>query len=230
MGDSRDEAIIKNVSASGNVNGTATVGGLVGDHDGRIQASSTNTSVNGDARVGGIAGVNDGGIITNVSASADLNGGGNTGGLVGTNDPTSQLSNGISSGNVNGSFNVGGVVGKNLATVGNTFSHASVTGDSSTGGVAGESTDDATVVHSYWDRQAVGQDTSAGNATALSTNQMTGTAAKTNLTGFAFGNIWRTQPDGYPRLTVLTDTNDENGDTDIKLMLIMTAQSTTQRF
>jgi PKD repeat protein len=225
VGDSRDEAIIKNVSASGNVNGTATVGGLVGDHDGRIQASSTTTSVNGGARVGGIAGVNDGGIITNVSASADLNGGGNTGGLVGTNDPTSQLANGISSGNVNGSFHVGGVVGKNLATVENTFSLASVTGDSSTGGVTGDSTDDATVIHSYWDEQAVGQDTSAGNATALSTNQMTGTAAKTNMTGFAFGNIWRTQPDGYPRLTVLTDSNDENEGADISITAAIDADN-----
>lgn len=213
VGESLDDTTIRNVSVDGYVNGTDSVGGLVGENNGEIQTASANTAVNATKAAGGLVGTNSGGIITNVSANAVVNSEGSAGGLVGINSPTSQLSKAVANSTVRGNFNVGGAVGKNLATIENIYVVGSITGNTAIGAITGENTDDGTVIQSYWDEQAVEQDTSAGSGMALSTNEMTGPAATTNMTGFDFGDVWQTEPSSYPSLIALNSPQQENADT-----------------
>lgn len=51
----------------------------------------------------------------------------------------------------------------------------------------------------YWDTEVTGH-SSASKGTGLSTSQMTGTNAESNMTGFDFESVWSTQSDSYPEL------------------------------
>jgi PGF-CTERM protein len=101
---------------------------------------------------------------------------------------------------------VGGLVGWNdEGTVRNAFASGSVTGSSEVGGLVGYSPE-GTVQESYWDVDTTGQPTSDGG-TGLTTAQMTGEAARTNMTGLTFGTVWETRPGDYPALIALSGTD-----------------------
>jgi hypothetical protein len=208
----------------------SNVGGLVGYNsvgyhgDGAIRNSTASGNVTGDNNVGGLIGYNNDSVIQNSAASGDINvtitdfhSQSNVGGLVGNNRGTIRntisssdiiISNTIVGGPIN---SVGGLVGANKGTIRDTLVVGSMTlrGDTFTwpesGGVVGfNAQDQGTVEDSYWDRDATGQSTSAGNATDLTTAEMQGPTAGSNMSGLDFVNTWQVT-DGYPELRVLSE-------------------------
>jgi hypothetical protein len=105
----------------------------------------------------------------------------------------------------------------NAGTIRDTFAVGTVSGSVNVGGLLGSNTaseTDATgtVEQSYFDTTVSGtsQSESAGNATGLTTAEMQGQAARTNLSGFEFGVDWQTQtdPPDYPVLISLQQGTD----------------------
>lgn len=209
---------VENGSASRSVTGGARVGGLVGvNRDGTVATASATASVNGSGgassesstSVGGLIGTNSGGSVENVSASGPVTGSFSVGGLIGLNAarPDSEdgtVTNAWASGTVSGERQVGGLVGGNdpRGTVRDAFAVGSVTGSNEVGGLVGNNL--GGVSDSYWDQDATGQTTSAGEgAIGLTTAAMQGDAARQNMDGLAFGTTWRTVSDEYPELIEL---------------------------
>lgn len=157
--------------------------GLIGETSSTAVISNvtlTNASIRGNQRVGGIVGSNGGGTISNSSTN----------------------------GTVRGDW-VGGVVGQNSmgGEVSHTYSTMKVTADStSPGGVVGNSDPDASVTDSYWDESVSGQTSSSGSpdSNGLTTSEMTGVAAETNMVGLDFDSTW-TATTGYPALQLAVD-------------------------
>jgi hypothetical protein len=193
--------------ATGKVNGTksGTVGGLVGSNfEGMVLDSYSTGNVSGNRQVGGLAGENRG-IVNSSYATGDVSGSGfGVGGLVGVNIDRGEVSDSYATGNVSGSrFSVGGLVGTNdNGTVNSSYAIGSVSGNALVGGLVGSNS--GTVTDSYWDVNTTGQTASAGspNASGLITDEMTGSAAESNMTGFDFTSTWETvtNPDDYPIL------------------------------
>jgi The GLUG motif len=153
-------------------------GGLAGTiYHCTISNSYSSGNVTGSAGVGGLVGTNFG-TVNNCYATDNITGGIYVGGLIGVNMGT--VSKCYSTGNVNGTTCVGGLLGQNglvdesnnryTGTVGDSYSTASVTGNSSVGGLVGYDYD-GTVSISFWDMETSGQATSAGG-TGMNTTQM----------------------------------------------------------
>ena len=215
VGNNDANVTVTAVTASGSVNGSDQVGGLIGLNEGIIAASTAVGNVSGSRKVGGLVGSNDGketdsGIITRSTASGEVTGTDIVGGLVGVN--SGEVRNATASGNVSGMEYVGGLVGyNNEGTIGDTFATARVTGSDDVGGLVGLNTSKETIRDSYWDEQVTGQATSDGNAVGLTTAEMTGEAARTNMSGLDFETAWRVT-DGYPELRVSERDDSDGGD------------------
>ncbi|WP_197431283.1 VWD domain-containing protein [Halorubrum sp. CBA1125] len=202
-----DFGTIENATATGNVSGTSYIGGLVGDHGGIIENAEATGDVDGSSYVGGLSGGNFEGTIAEATASGSVDGNTSVGGLSGDN-LNGTVENVSASGPVNGSETVGGLVGENSGTIRDAFVTGEVTGSVETGGLVGMNAIEGvagTIRDSYWDEEATGQAVSPGNATGLTTAQMIGEAARTNMSGLEFGTAWRTQADGYPVLLARSD-------------------------
>ena len=106
------DGIIRNSYATGSVNGTDFLGGLIGSNYGTITNSYATGSVNGDSDVGGLVGYNRYGTITNSYATGSVTGTIKVGGLMGIND-YGTITNSYATGTANGNDNVGGLVGFN---------------------------------------------------------------------------------------------------------------------
>ncbi|MDS0259232.1 Ig-like domain-containing protein [Haloarcula sp. S1CR25-12] len=194
---------VENSSASATVTGSTNVGGLAGTTGSELRNVSADGTVRGNTSVGGLVG-SLGGDARYATANATVTGTQSVGGLVGTiGSSSARVVDAYATGSVTGSRQVGGLVGTiddNATDVLNrTYAVANVSGDSETGGLVGAVGSTGTV-YSYWDTQATGQADSAAG-TGLTTAQMTGTAAPTNMTGFDFVVTWETRPDGYPVLS-----------------------------
>jgi hypothetical protein len=174
----------------------------------------TNLDIQGDIYVGGLVGYTKGGaIITNSYSSGDVSGDDHVGGLVGANTNTT-IEKSYSHSNVSGNNAVGGLVGDNNngANIMETYSTGLVTGNTNVGGLVG--TDYATVTDSYWNSEISTQSTSASSATGLTTAEMTGSAAETNMVNLDFTSVWRTvsasdadsSADSYP---IILDSSEE---------------------
>lgn len=190
---SNSNGLVKNVTATGNVNGSEEAGG-----------------VGGSVRVGGLIGTNSG-TIRGATTTGNVNGSFSVGGLIGIN--AGSISFAKATGNVTGEDAVGGLAGQNRkGIIENTFAVGAVSGSDSVGGLIGlQSLSGASTHNSYWDTEATGQSTSAGNTTGLTTDQMIGDAARNSMSEFEFGTVWEIQTDGYPRLLsppVDTETDD----------------------
>jgi hypothetical protein len=213
-----NDGAIRNVTASGSVTATGNLtGGLVGDNRETIRNASASGRVSGKNLVGGLVGANfENGTIRGATASGNVSGENGVGGLIGSNIKT--VTTAAASGSVTGSRNVGGLIGFNSGIVRDTFAVGvvSVPGDVDVGGLVGNNTDldenAATVTNSYWDTEATGQSTSDGAATGLTTVQMQGQAAATNMNGLAFDTSWQiqTDPGDYPTLIVRTQFPDSD--------------------
>jgi PGF-CTERM protein len=191
---------VENVTLSGgSIVGADATGGLAGFVNGNVTGSGARVTVTGDRGVGGLVGsVGYAGLVTRSFANGSTVAGVDAGGLVGKNSGGT-VAESYATGAVEGGGVTGGLVGRNdrEGTVRESWAAGTVTGSRSVGGLVG--TNEATVNASYWDMDVTGQEESAGG-TGLTTAVMTGNAAKTNMTGFAFGSVWRTRPIGYPVL------------------------------
>ncbi|WP_281194588.1 GLUG motif-containing protein [Halorubrum sp. F4] len=215
------QAIITDSSASGTVSGEDTVGGLVGNNaEATVSRSSATAAVSSSDEAGGLVGSNSGN-VSRSSAAGNVTSSGEAGGLVGSN--SGNVNRSSAAGNVTGTENTGGLVGSNSGRVIASFATVSVTGEEYVGGLVGRNPGTVsgsyaagpvtgseqvgglvgsrgTVTASYWDTRATNQQTSAESATGLDTSQMTGEAARTNMSAFEFGTVWRTQSGDYPAL------------------------------
>ncbi|MCJ7450170.1 MAG: hypothetical protein MUP58_00320 [Candidatus Nanohaloarchaeota archaeon QJJ-9] len=141
--------------------------------------------------------------LTNV----DITGKGDTGGALGVNN-RGTISNIYTTGNVVGEHRVGGLVGTIYGSgVYSSFSTGSVSGDSSVGGLVGQNS--GSVSDSYAVGSLVGyNDGGSVDGSALSTSEMQGSAAESNMSSLDFTSKWTTvlssdsdaTSDGYPIL------------------------------
>lgn len=233
------DGTITAATASGSVNGTGVVGGLTGSNQGAISDANASGSVTGSefGDVGGLVGRN-AGTITAATASGNVTGigdsGNSIGGLVGGN--TGTITNTAASGRVSGSSNVGGLVGKNDGggnrdggTIRESFAVGLVSGENGVGGLAGSNIayDGTTgsIFESYFDSRTTNQPPSE-NVTSLTTAQMQGEAARTNMTGLDFETTWRVT-DGYPALRAFSETAPGEGPPDAGTALTVNASASS---
>jgi hypothetical protein len=218
----KNAGTVKNASAKGDVTGDFRVGGLVGQIDGgTVENASASGNVTGNFEVGGLVGLNNGGTVENASASGSVIGDNEVGGLVGFS--TGDILNASASGSVTGSNNeVGGLVGENNGgTVENAFASGSVTGSEDVGGLVGAN-GDGTVEFSYFDSTesgtglttAIGADFgSSTELISLTTSDMQGDNAETNMDNLDFQNTWKTVTGDYPELRSNRETQQSQTET-----------------
>lgn len=138
VGDNENGSDITNSYATGAVNGTMSIGGLVGFNDSSVIANSYAAgAVRGtNFFIGGLIGENYG-TITDSHATGTVNGGSGTGGLAGYTDEYSVITNSYATGAVVGINSVGGLVGDNRGTITDSYATGTVEGADSVGGLAG---------------------------------------------------------------------------------------------
>jgi len=136
------------------------VGGLAGENSGDITRCYSTGIVNGSTSVGGVVGYSLGGTLTCSFSTAKVSGSSYVGGLVGEHWGTA-VTNCYSSGAVSGRSIVGGLTGGNWGTIANCYSTSKVSGTDSVGGLVGARTW-GVVTDSFWDIQTSGQTTSVG--------------------------------------------------------------------
>jgi len=198
VGVNRPNGTISESYATGSVEGGSSAGGLVGFNWGTVSDSYATASVKGSLVVGGLVGENHG-TVGQSYTTGTVSGSDGVGGLVGNNAGRT-ISNSYATGSIEGDENVGGLVGSNSgSTVKKSYATGSVEGNENVGGLIGFQQESGTASNSYWDVEATGQSTSAGG-TGLKTSQMTGSAARGNMTGFDFNNTWASKPNEYPML------------------------------
>jgi len=200
------------------VNGNYKVGGLVGENilSSNITQSYSTGAVSGNSDVGGLVGHNrDSSNITKSYSHSNVSGDSPVGGLVGENVYGGSITQSYSTGAVSGNSDVGGLVGENRdsSNITKSYSTGLVSGNSDVGGLLGYN-DDSTVKDSYWNVETSNKSTSAGSAIGLTTADMTGSEAATNMVGFDFKSEWRTvsasdadsAADSYP---IILDSSEE---------------------
>lgn len=200
---SENSGTIKNVNVNSvDVIGDSPTGGLVGDNGGTIKNVTVSGTVSGAEEVGGIAGQNSGTInkvLSRVSVSGDYE----VGGIAGYGS-SGLINNSYSTNSVSGTGRIGGIAGSSSNTITNSYARGDVSGSSKVGGILGENALSATVSDSYWDTETTGQSSSAvlSDSNGLTTSEMQGSSAETNMAGFDFADVWVTQSSDYPVLQV----------------------------
>ncbi|WP_255192650.1 GLUG motif-containing protein [Natronobeatus ordinarius] len=193
--------------------GNSTTAGLAGSNAGTIERSFVSGTVESEsgssfADVGGLIARNNG-TITESFSTADVTAeeAGRVGGFVGRNRET--IEDAYAMGDVVGDDDVGGFVGNNSGTIETSYSIGTVEGDD-IGGFAGSSD---TEEDCYWDEEASGLESTAGDATGLSTDQMQGDSVYFHLE-FDFDDVWRVvdDPDDYPELAWEPEGDDDDDD------------------
>jgi hypothetical protein len=147
-------SVVQNVSATGSVTGSDTVGGLLGFNGifepATVRNSSAGVAVDSSRKAGGLIADNNG-TVQNVSASGPVNGETFVGGLVGIHTGGT-IEVAYANGSVTGSGPVGGLIGgsEGEATVRTVFATGAVTGSGSEiGGLIGEHEDNSSVRNAY---------------------------------------------------------------------------------
>ena len=150
---------VMNVTVIGHYN----VGGLVGRNYGTVNNSYSTGNVNGTWSVGGLMGANHhAGTVSSSYSTASVTAtswpdASGVGGLVGTNSYSGAVINSYSTGSIIGDRYVGGLVGVNSwdGTVSDSYSTGNVTGDMNVGGLVGHTSDGNTVSNSYYNYDEV---------------------------------------------------------------------------
>ncbi|MBS4219173.1 InlB B-repeat-containing protein [Bacillus sp. FJAT-49711] len=202
-----NHGMIKQSYSTGQVKGTAYVGGLVGDNsfNGVIENSYSTATVSGNNSIGGLVGQNDE-FIQSSYASGHVSGVNFIGGLVGSNQGeetmnVATISNSYAAGDVAGQGWVGGLVGHNAeAQVINSYAIGKVTGSNNVGGLVGFRSWVA-INASFYDKDTTGQ-TDTEKGTPKSTADMQKNSTFTNA-GWDFNNTWGINPGGYPYLRAI---------------------------
>lgn len=234
VGSNRSPGEVTNAVATGDVNGADATGGLVGvngpdpafqESNALIENVSASGAVEGANRTGGLVGVNNAKIRT-ATASGDVTADRTAGGLVGRNGGLFDGGTMIQNTKATGAVTVdteyaGGLVGINpvSGTIRLSFATGAVSGTADAGGLVALNTledpdDSGTVTESYWDTETTGQDTSSGDATGLTTAEMTGPDALANMTELSDA-VWQPTETSYPVLQLQTsaDPPTETSDT-----------------
>ena len=190
---------LSNIDYDGSVEATVEwAGGISGAHyGGNLENATISGSVVSANGAGGITSIFQGGYTESVKNTAAVTGQDFVGGLLGQLNTGSTLRDSVNHGDVDGDYAVAGIVGGNDGSIETSYSTGLITGNNNVGGLVGRNPS-GTTSNSYWDTQSSSQTTSAGG-TGLTTNQMQGTNAETNMTGFDFTNTWRTTS-SYPEL------------------------------
>jgi hypothetical protein len=190
----RNGTIINCYTQGGSVSGNDRIGGLVGNNSSSIANCYSSASVSGGARIGGLVGANSNGTITNCYAKGSVSGNYYAfGGLVGGNY----------AGTIKNCYSVGHVQEPSVQV----FSPLDI------GGLIGSTSNDGTVITSFWDTQTSGQTTSAGGKPStggipLKTDEMQ-TATIFLIVGWDFVDEtangtediwWINEGQDYPRL------------------------------
>ena len=162
-------------------------------------------AITGNGYAGGVAGCNEG-TIANCYNTADIRCTYHyTGGIVGNNKGT--ITNCYNTGNVsnNGSY-AGGVAGINYGIITNCYSIGGVVSNSFFGCIASLNEGSGSVANAFFDSDCASgvqaMYINKGIATdvkGLTTAQMTGSAACSNMTGFDFAAVWY-MTGSYPKL------------------------------
>jgi len=198
---------VQDTSATGTTSGGRYVGGLAAlvSEEGTIEKSGANVDVTGGDNVGGLLGgfTHDNTIIE-VYATGDVeatDSNSYSGGLIGQlrvhDDNTIRLV--YSTADVSGEY-TGGLVGANgrslsAGSIDTGYAAGQLNGDTSGGSVGTER--DGSYANTFWDTRTSGD--TDGYGTGLTTDQMTGSEAASNMDGFDFDNFW-TLTDEYPIL------------------------------
>ena len=205
---------IKNIGVTNlDIQGADSVGGLVGLSIGsNITNSYASGVVSGDYSVGGLVGLNKNTTIEKSYSNSNVSGDESVGGLAGYNRDSSNITESYSNSSVTGDYYVGGLLGYNVGSsnIKKSYSSGSVSGNSDVGGLLGYNAnyESYRVTDSYWNTETSNQSTSAGSAIGLTTAEMTGSAAETNMVNLDFTSVWRTvsasdadsSADSYPIL------------------------------
>ncbi|WP_234571491.1 InlB B-repeat-containing protein [Rhodohalobacter sp. 614A] len=200
--------VIQNtILTNADVTGNGNTGALVGQNNGEVLRSHSTGSVSGSfasSVIGGLVGLNNG-TVQSSSSNATVIGYSNVGGLVGSN--TSDILKSYALGDFSGTDNIGGLLGENVVggLVSESFAAGSVSASlGNDGGLVGAN--NATVEISYWDTDSSGQMDGDGDGdvtiglTGLTTPEMSGPAAETNMSDFNWVETWTTTPASYPIL------------------------------
>jgi len=214
-----EEGTIKNLIVDGSVTVTnsdvSAVGGVVGrteSADGKIENCGSHIDVTApDAERVGVLGGRIRIQVTECYTAGSVEGDGTVGGLIG-NLSSANTTDSYAVSSVEGGDNVGGAFGTTTESSHETsYAAGAVVGDEDVGGYTANDDDKGDFTDTYWDTEATGQDTSDGDSEPLTTSEMQGTNAETNLEGFDFTDTWETvsesdedaSADGYPILRSL---------------------------
>jgi hypothetical protein len=185
-------------STSGTVTGSSEVGGLAGSVEAFVGSSSSTADVSGGVDIGGLVGRSNGGVILNSYARGDVTADEGAAGLVSFSGNFGVVEKSYATGTVPADTNTGGVIGLNLPPL---FPDAEAIKDN------------------YWDTESTGQsEASASNnidadgATGLTTSEMTGSAAESNMQGLDFTDTWKTVSGDYPILSWQSGSGGSDGD------------------
>ena len=203
VGGNFHEGIISGSYATGNTTGDRYVGGLVGFnhyHYGTILNSFSTGATIGNEIVGGLVGYNEGTVLTSY-AMGDTIGNRTVGGLVGENNNYGKIYNSYSNGTVVRATNlintdIGGFVGFNdQGRITNSYSIGRVTyeneSDPTDKGFAGNVNTGGNyeMTGNFWDIETSGQDSTSGDATGKSTEEMKTESTFTDA-GWDFKFTW----------------------------------------
>lgn len=181
-------SVVRNVSTSGDVQGADDVGGVVGQNyrQSIVTQSVSNATINASApnsRAGGLVGGNYRGSAINQSYATGQVTANRAGGIVGENYNNSSVSAVYTTGAVHGQQDEGGILGFNFKN--------------------------SIVSDSYWNTETTNQSTGIdasdtsipASVVGLTTSELIGSNAKSNMPALAFGSAWQTQSGDYPILT-----------------------------
>ena len=145
--------------ALGQVSGDSSLGGLIGDNNGRVINSHADSIVmpgSAGSRFGGLVGSNRSLIVNSYASGKILQGGSSSikGGLVGWNDSEARIINGYAAVSVAGAL-AGGLVGYNLGVIKNSYAIGELSDGSNTRGSLVGISDGGTSVASYWNSDTI---------------------------------------------------------------------------
>ncbi|MFC6757802.1 MULTISPECIES: CARDB domain-containing protein [Haloarcula] len=154
---------IRNVHASGTVDGEVTVGGLVGGNNGRIVMSGAAVEVDAEKRnSGGLVGTQADGTLTQSYASGDVTANKVVGGLVGS-AIGGEMQSVYAMGDVDTTRRAGGLIGENQGTsVVEAYSTGTVTAEYNVGGLVGWVETRESIQRTYTTSSVAGTDDSNG--------------------------------------------------------------------
>jgi hypothetical protein len=188
------------------VAGGENTGALVGAIGGAVARNvSSSGIVTGSITVGGVAGrLGAGGLITQSYSRCQVEGESFVGGLLGRLERGGEMSDVFARGEVTGETYVGGLTGTHVqGDVIRAYSTGVVTGESFTGGLMG-SYSSGSVTACYWDMESSGQATSP-RGEGRSKDQMTYAYDSNTFVNWDFSSIWfadttHQHNQGYPCL------------------------------